>query len=98
MKYHTAIRSHAMRQAESDRREYIERRRRETLEEGREWNSEDEGTQGSWVGIPDDHLAVPEHLARRDIAGYADHMRNIYQVSFLPFQSGADRVHSSVTV
>ena len=99
MIYYSAIRADAMRQAESDRREFIERRRQETLEEGREWNSEDEGTQGSW-GIPDDYLAVPEHLARRDIAGYADHMRNIYQVSLFPFQSGAedDRVHSFVTV
>lgn len=95
--YYNRIKAEANRQAEAHRREDLERRRQETLDEGEEWNSEDE--ERLYVPGPNDHfLAIPDAVARREFAGFTDHMSNIYQVSL--FKSGADddRVHSFVTV
>ena len=98
IRYYGMIRADAHRQAEGHRREFLERRRQETLDEGGEWNSEDEGSLYE-PGVHDQFLAVPEAVARREYDEYfdSDYMRNIYQVSL--FKSGDDdRVSSLVTV
>ena len=80
------------------RREIIDRRRQERLEEGGEWNSDDEA-ESLVPDIAEDFLSVPEHIARRAIRGYTAHeeMKNVYQISL--FNRGADdNVPSYMTV
>ena len=80
------------------RRDIIDRRRQERLEEGGEWNS-DEEAEILVPGIAEDFLSVPEHVARREIRGYAAHeeMTNVYQISLFK-RDADDRVPSVVTV
>jgi hypothetical protein len=82
VKFLHRIREAEMRQANDinnarlDRRE---RRRQQAIEEGLEWNEDDE--EELLVPVPsDDWLTIPEHIARRE---YESYMSTIYQVNLL---------------
>ncbi len=93
IEFYSRIRQATEREAIHQARLERERRRQAALEEGSEYNSDEELLVR---GPADDFLTVPEHIARREYPAY---MSNVYEVTLNPFSSssGGETKHGSLT-
>ena len=97
MRFMRKLHDHARQQARQAQADYREYRQQEALARGEEYDSDDE--EGT-CDLRPDFLALSEPVARATIPRYDETMRDIYQVSLLGFNFGADndRVHSIYTM